>query len=433
MPAVVPRECPLVVTPNGPRPTSRDRVSGRPTNVEYSPHVVRAPPNILIVAGEASGDLHASALLRELKARAPGLRAFGMGGSLTQAEGLEALADARDISVMGLVEVLPAIPRILGVMNKLAAAARERKPDVAILVDLPDFNLRLAKKLHALGIPVAYYVSPTVWAWRKGRLKTIQRYVARMMCIFPFEERFYAENGVQARYVGNPTLDELGPPLAPEAARKSLGLDPDPTKPVLALLPGSRRGEVTRIFPAMLQAARLLLRERPGLRIVVPVAPTLDRELLTSTAAAYSLPLTLVDGRAPDVVAASDAAVVASGTAVLEAGLMQRPMVVVYRVSQISFWIAKLLVKVAHVAIVNLLAGKEIVPELLQADMQPERIAGELRRLLDDPVARSKQLQGLAEVRTSLGQPGASARAADEVLGLLTPTGVEAPTNRAAR
>lgn len=372
--------------------------------------------NILIVAGEASGDLHASALLRELKKRAPGLRAFGMGGAHTQAEGLEALADARDISVMGLVEVLPAIPRILGVMKKLEAEAKARRPDVAILVDLPDFNLRLAKKLHALGIPVAYYVSPTVWAWRKGRIKIIKKYVAKMMCIFPFEEPFYAREGVAARYVGNPSVDELGPAPAKDVARRALGLS---DAPVLALLPGSRMGEIRRIFPSMLEAAREVVARHPGMQVVVPVAPTIDAEVIRAEAARHQVVPVLVEGRAPEVVAASEAAVVASGTAVLEAALMERPLVVVYRVSQLTYWIARLLVKVAHVAIVNLLAGREVVPELIQGAMRPARIAAELQRLLDDPAARAQQLRDLAEVRQKLGAPGAASRAADEVLALL--------------
>lgn len=374
-------------------------------------------PSFLIVAGEASGDLHASALLRELKARAPGLRAFGMGGSHCQAEGLEALVDTRDISVMGITEVLPALPRILRAMRTLTREAVARRPTAAILVDLPDFNLRLAKKLHRLGIPVAYYVSPTVWAWRRGRLRTIQRYVSRMMCIFPFEEGFYAEAGVPARYVGNPTLDELGPPQTQAEARRALGLPAE--GPVLALLPGSRAGEIKRILPAMLQAAQTLIAERPALRLVIPVAPTLSGTQLAREAERFNLHPTFVDGQTAQVVSASDAAVVASGTAVLEAGLMQRPMIVVYRVSRLSYLVARLLVKVAHVAIVNLLAGREVVPELIQGAMRPSRIASSVRALLDDPMVRDRQLEGLAEVRAVLGAPGASGRAADEVLAMI--------------
>jgi lipid-A-disaccharide synthase len=373
-------------------------------------------PHVLLVAGEASGDLHAASLLRALKERAPGLRVFGMGGTHCQSEGLEALADARDISVMGLVEVLPAIPRILGVMRRLVAEARVRKPDLAILVDLPDFNLRLARKLKAQGIPVVFYVSPTVWAWRKGRIKTIKKVVDVMLCIFPFEAPFYAREGVEALYVGNPTLDELGPAPTQAVARAALGLNAD--LPVLALLPGSRRGEIRRILPAMLQSARALLVERPGMQVVIPVAPTLDAQPLREEAARHGVVPIFIDGRAPEVVAASDAAIVASGTAVLEASLMLRPLVVVYRVAPLTYFIAKRMVKVAHVAIVNLLAGRLVVPELIQGAMTPARIVAEVRKLLDDPELRARQLADLSAVRSGLGEPGASARAAEAVLAL---------------
>jgi lipid-A-disaccharide synthase len=373
----------------------------------------------MVVAGEASGDLHASSLLQALKRRAPGLRSFGMGGSKSIAEGLEALVDAKDISVMGFVEVVPALGRIFRAMDALVAAAQARRPDVAVLVDLPDFNLRLAAKLHALGIPVVFYVSPTVWAWRKGRVKTIRAHVARMLCIFPFEEPFYKKEGVEARYIGNPVMDQEAAPRPLPALRASLGMHVH--GPALALLPGSRLGEIRRIFPAMLQAARLLKAARPGLELVVPVAPTVPRALLERLAAQAHLVPIWVDGRAPEVVRACDAAIVASGTAVLEASLQERPLVVVYRVARSTWWIGKALVKLTHVAIVNILAGRGIVPELLQGDMQPGRIASEVSRLLDDGAARAQQLADLAEVRRALGGPGASERAADAVLELLGP------------
>jgi lipid-A-disaccharide synthase len=375
--------------------------------------------SVLIVAAEASGDLHAAGLWAELKKKRPELRAFGMGGSKLQNEpGFEAIVDTRELSVMGIVEVLPALPRIFRAMNTLKRAARERRPEVAILVDSPDFNLRLAKDLHALGIPVVYYVSPTVWAWRKGRIATIQRYVSRMLCILPFEESFYAKAGVAARYVGNPVLDEWKPPLERERLRTALGMRI--RGQTLALLPGSRQSEVRRILPAMMEAAELLRQERTDLEVVVPVAPTIPEALIKEIIAPYRWTPTLVHGRAPEVVAASDAAVVASGTAVLEAALMGKPLVVVYRVSRVTWWIARLLVRVAHVALVNLLAGREIVPELLQDAMKPARIAAEVRRLFDDEQARAQMLAALEGVRATLGPAGASQRAAEEVDALMT-------------
>ncbi len=377
------------------------------------------PPRILVVAGEASGDTHASELVAALRARRPDLTFFGMGGARLASQGVELLFDAREVSVMGITEVLPRIPRILQILKGLAEAAADRKPDVAILVDIPDFNLRLAKKLKALGVPVAYYVSPMIWAWRRGRVRTIKRLVDRMLCILPFEEAFYREAGVSARYVGSPVVEQMPAPDTATAFRERLGLAKD--APTLALLPGSRMSEIRRLLPDMVEAAKRLASERPGLQVVVPVAPTIDRTEVTSRFEGSGVTPILVEGRAPEVVGASDAAVVASGTAVLEAGLMQRPLVVVYRVSRITYWVGRLMLKVAFVSLINLLAGRKVVPELLQDDMSPERIAEEVRRVWIPGAPREDMLQGLAEMRGRLGETGAAARAAESVLELLPP------------
>jgi lipid-A-disaccharide synthase len=368
---------------------------------------------ILIVAGEASADLHASRVLEELKTLKPGLHAFGVGGPRLRAAGLEALAPAEDISVMGLAEVLPRIPRILGILKALRVAAAERRPKAALLVDLPDFNLRLAAKLKALGIPVIYYVSPTIWAWRPKRAKKIAKVVDRMLCILPFEERFYEGTGVSARFVGHPLADRP-PPGTPERYRAELGLPGART--TVALVPGSRPSELKRIFPAMLDAAERILRTRPDAQFVVPVAPTLAREQLAPYLASHStIEVKLVDGHTEEVVGASDAALVKSGTSTLETALMLRPMVVVYRLSWLSYLVGRLLVRIAHFALVNILAGRGLVPELLQRDANPERMAAEVERLLGDRAAREEQLRGLREVRDSLGEPGAARRVAEEV------------------
>ncbi|NVJ16246.1 lipid-A-disaccharide synthase [Myxococcus sp. AM010] len=377
------------------------------------------PPRILVVAGEASGDTHAAELVAALRARRPDLTFFGMGGARLAAQGVELLFDAREVSVMGITEVLPRIPRILQILKGLAEASAERKPDVAILVDIPDFNLRLAKKLKALGIPVAYYVSPMIWAWRRGRVRTIKRLVDRMLCILPFEEDFYREAGVSARYVGSPVVEQVPAPDTAAAFRERLGLAKD--APTLALLPGSRMGEIRRLLPDMVEAAKRLSAERPGLQVVVPVAPTIDRAEITSRFEGSGVTPILVEGRAPEVVGASDAAVVASGTAVLEAGLMQRPLVVVYRVSLITYWVGRLMLKVAFVSLINLLAGRRVVPELLQGELTPERIAEEVRRVWSPGAPREEMLQGLAEMRGRLGETGAATRAAESVLELLPP------------
>jgi lipid-A-disaccharide synthase len=316
------------------------------------------------------------------------------------------------------------VPRILQVLRGLAHAAAERRPACAILVDIPDFNLRLAARLKEQGIPVAYYVSPMIWAWRRGRVKKIARLVDRMLCILPFEEPFYREAGVSARYVGSPVVEQVPSPAAASEFRQRLGLPAQ--APTLALLPGSRMSEIRRILPTMVEAARQLTAERPGLKVVVPVAPTVPREEITQRFEGSGVTPVLVEGRAPEVVGASDAAIVASGTAVLEAGLMQRPLVVVYRVSLLTYWVGRMLLKVAHVALVNLLAGRRLVPELLQGDMTPERIAHEVRRVWVPGAPREEMLAGLAQVRTALGEHGAAARAAEAVLELLPPANAPA-------
>jgi lipid-A-disaccharide synthase len=380
---------------------------------------MNSAPQILVVTGEASGDAHAAELVAALQARRPDLRFFGMGGTKLAARGVELLYGAHEVSVMGITEVLPKIPRILQVLKGIATAAAERRPACAILVDIPDFNLRLAAKLKALGVPVAYYVSPMIWAWRRGRVKTIRKRVDRMLCILPFEEDFYRDSGVDARYVGSPVVEQVPAPASAADFRQRLGLSLD--APTLALLPGSRMSEIRRLLPDMVNAARQLAAERPGLQIVVPVAPTIPREEITSRFEGSGLSPRYIDGRAPEVVGSSDAAIVASGTAVLEAGLMQRPLVVVYRVSLITYLVGRLMLKVAHVSLVNLLAGRRLVPELLQGEMTPERIASEVRRVWEPGPPREEMLRGLEEVRGRLGGPGAAERAAEAVLELLPP------------
>jgi lipid-A-disaccharide synthase len=372
---------------------------------------------LMVVAGEASGDLHAADVLEELRRRRPDLQAFGMGGPRLAAAGLERLFDAREISVMGIVEVWPRLPRIWRVFRALVRAAAERRPAAALLVDVPDFNLRLARKLRELGIPVVFYVSPTVWAWRRYRIRQIARDVDRMLCILPFEEDFYRAHGVRARYVGNPVAEQVPAAGAPEAFRRALGLDTG--RPTLALLPGSRPSELRRLLPPMVESAELLQRERPELQLVVPVAPGVDRAPVEQAFAARGLHPTLVEGRAAEVVGAADVAVVASGTATLETALMLRPMVVVYRMSALSWAVGRLLVKVAFVSLVNLLSGRRLVPELLQGALRPQAVAEEVRRLWTPGAAREAQLEGFRSLRAQLGSGPTASHVADEVLDVM--------------
>jgi lipid-A-disaccharide synthase len=375
---------------------------------------------ILIVAGEASADLHAARALSELRRLRPGVHAFGVGGARLREAGLEAIAPAEDISVMGFAEVLPRIPRILGILRRLARAAKERRPKAALLVDLPDFNLRLAAKLKRLGIPVVYYVSPMIWAWRRGRARKIARIVDRMLCILPFEERFYEGTGVSARFVGHPFAERPQPEPA-EAYRSALGLPAGRT--TVTLMPGSRHAELERLLPPMLEAAERIREAHPDAQFVVPVAPTLRREAFAAHLARHpALPVKLLDGQAEQAVGASDAALVKSGTSTLETALMLRPMVVVYKLSWLSYWLGRLLVRIAHFALVNILAGRGIVPELLQGEASPARMAAEVERLLTDRAARDAQLAALREVRASLGEPGAPERVAAEVASAMVGT-----------
>jgi lipid-A-disaccharide synthase len=386
----------------------------RPPTPCYNP---RLPAEILIVATEASADLHAARVLEELRQLRPDLRAFGMGGPRLRAAGLDALHRAEEMSVMGLAEVLPRIPVILRILRDLGAAAAARRPVAALLVDSPDFNLRLAERLKKLGIRVVYYVSPSVWAWRRGRVKTIARVVDRMLCILPFEERFYQGTGVSARFVGHP-LAERPLPETPASYRAALGLAPGRT--TVALMPGSRRSEVKRIFPSMLGAAERIRERHPDAQFVIPVAPTLDAGALTPYLARHAtLDVTLAPGRTEAALGAADAALVKSGTSVLESAIMLRPMVVVYRFSWFTYLVGRLFVRLAHFALVNLLAGRAVVPELLQGQATPKRMAAEIERLLEAGAARDQQLRGLEEIRASLGSPGAPRRVAEELVRAL--------------
>ncbi len=375
-------------------------------------------PNFLVVAGEASGDLLAAAAVRAVRRRVPGARFFGMGGDDARAAGVETIYDAREVAVMGITEVLGRLPGILAALRGLSRLARERRPDAALLVDLPDFNLRLARRLKAAGIRVVYYVSPMVWAWRPGRTRRIAACVDELCCIYPFEEPFLRERGVRATYVGNPLIETPRPTAEGPAARAALGADP--SLPAVALLPGSREREVERLFPAMLAAAEQLAAQGP-LQAIVPVAPTVDAGRLARLAAGRRLPVRLVSGKTAEVLAAADAALVASGTATLETLLAGRPMVVVYRVSWLSWLVGRLLVRVAHVAIVNLLAGRRLVPELLQGAAKPAAMAEALRGVWRDAGRRAELLAGYQEVREKLGGPGASERVAALLLGASAP------------
>ena len=379
-----------------------------------------APATFLLVAGEASGDRIGARLIEQLAARVPGARFVGMGGPLMCAAGLEPLFDANEIAVMGFVDVVPRVRRILEVLDGIATWAVENRPAAAVLIDIPDFNLRLALPLQERGIPVAYYVAPMAWAWRPGRARTLRQRVDKLLCIYPFEEAWFRSRAVPATFVGNPLLEE--PALANgadrAACREALGLAP--ADEVVALLPGSRHGEVDRLLPTLLDAAERLAARRGGIRFVLPIASSLERSFIEGHLAGRPVRAILCDAAAV-AVGAADAAAVCSGTATLETALLGTPMVVVYRSSPANWMLVKLLVDLDHASIVNILAGREVVPELLQDALTADALADRLASLLDDGEARRAMREAFAALRAELGGGGASVRAAEEVLDLAAP------------
>jgi len=372
---------------------------------------------VAMVAGESSGDALGAALIEALRARVPDLEVIGVAGSRMRAAGCEAIADAHELAVMGLTEVLPHLPRLLRLRARLVREIVARAPDVFVGIDYQQFNLGLARRLKRHGLTTVQYVSPQVWAWRRGRVRTIGRAFDLVLCLLPFEPAFYREHAVAAQFVGHPLADQI--PMQPEraAARAALGIDADAT--VLALLPGSRVSEVERLAPAFLRTAALLARRHPGLALVAPMATPAARQAferaLASTAPAPGL--RLLDGQARTALMSADIALVASGTATLEALLCRCPMVVAYRVATVTAMLVRVLrlVRVPYFALPNWLAGEKLVPEFLQEQVLPEPMAEALAGLLEDAPRRQYLLGRFEAIHTSLRQQGA-ALAAEAVI-----------------
>ncbi len=372
---------------------------------------------ILIIAGEASGDLHGANLVRAIRAQEPTVAVYGVGSRNMREAGVTMLADASEISVVGATEVLTHIGAIYGVYTKLRRFLRDERPDLLITIDFPDFNILIGKAARKLGIPVLYYISPQVWAWRRGRVKTIGRLVKAIMVVFPFEVDIYRNAGVDVRFVGHPLADIVTSALTSQEARLKLGLAAD--RRTVALLPGSRRKEIEQLLPDMLRAAKLLRERFSDLQFILPVAPTLDHALVDRHVDGCGIPVRVVDGRVYDVLRAADAAMVTSGTATLETGLMAVPMVIVYRISRLSYLIGRMIIRVRNIGLVNIVAGRTVVPELVQDDATPENIARALSEVLEDPARHAAVRNELLRVRGLLGEGGASAKAASVALELL--------------
>jgi lipid-A-disaccharide synthase len=375
----------------------------------------------MLSCGEASGDLYAGALTRSLErqAAAAGLGridVFGFGGAQLREAGADVVGDYRGFAVTGLTEALSVVRRSWAMLGTLTEAARARRPDVFVAIDFPDFNFRLLPRMKALGIPIVYYISPQLWAWRPGRLKTIKQYVDRMLVIFPFEEAIYRDAGIPVTFVGHPLIDLAVPQRSREATCVAAGLDP--SKPVVALLPGSRPNEVGLLMPVLADAARQVATSVPGSQFLVARAPALDDALFAPLDALRTsgVPVGVLSDAADDVLAAADVVITASGTATVQTALHGKPMVIVYRVSPLTYAIGKRVVKLPHYGMVNLVAGRSIVTELIQAECTPARVSEETRRLLTDVVSAGQMREDLAEVVRRLGGPGASDRAAQAVM-----------------
>ena len=385
---------------------------------------------LLIVAGEASGDAHAARLVRALRGTR-GVRLAGAGGPALRAEGVETVVDMAELSVLGFSAVLRRLPSLWRSLRRLRDASRRLRPRAAILVDSPGFNFRLGPWLHARGVRVFYYIAPQVWAWHAERAREMARWVDRLAVVFPFEEPLFRDAGVDATFVGHPLLEGLAPELDGDAFRAELGVEPG--RRLLGLLPGSRPQEIRMHVPALLEAAGRLVRDRPDVVAVLPLAPGLTPEAVAGWSGARlaagsdgrlrlrgaAAEARLVCGRTRSVMAHSTACAVASGTATLETALFATPLVVVYRVGALNYWIARRLVRLPHIGLPNIVAGAEVAPELVQDACSPERLSTALAPWLDDPGARAGASQALRVVRSRLGEPGASARAARLVEGLL--------------
>ena len=368
-------------------------------------------PHIVFVAGEDSGDFHGANLATALRHRLPQCRLSGIGGRKMKENGVELIFPSSRLAVVGITEVVSRLPDILAGCRAIRKHLRQTRPDLLILIDFPDFNLHLvAPYARRLKIPIVYYISPQVWAWRQGRVASINKLVEKILVILPFEEEFYRRHGVAVEYVGHPLLDEF----------KSFRCKPRQERPYIALIPGSRCGEVKRLLPLMLTAARLYAREKPSTRFLIPVAPSIDTNFIQKMLpAGLANQITLLRQPLAKALQKVSFALVTSGTATLETALAEVPMVVIYKVNQFSYQLGKRLISIPHISLVNLIAEKEIVPELIQHETLPEMITAKMRTLLDHPENYLKVCHELKALKKKLGKAGAPKRAAEAIINVL--------------
>ena len=371
--------------------------------------------SLLLSAGEASGDMYAARLAAALKQRAE-LEIFGMGGPQMRAAGVDIVTDYSEVSVVGITEILSHLPSLIRAMRRLVTEAERRQPAFAIVTDFPGFHLRLARKLKRRGIKNIYYICPQFWAWRPWRVRVVRRRFAKALCIFPFEEKFYGDAGVPVKFIGHPLVGAVYASLDRPGFFREQNLDPQ--KKLVTVLPGSRAAELRQHLPILREACQGIHRDSPT-QFVLAAAPGANLASLREAWPPPQVPLKIVLGQTYNALAAADAAIVSSGTATIEAALLDVPMVVVYRVTPLTALLAKPLVRTPFFSMVNLIAGKRAVPELIQNDFTPSRVASEVFRLLNDQSARESLRRDLAEVRQRLGPPGAVERAADAILELI--------------
>jgi lipid-A-disaccharide synthase len=365
---------------------------------------------VMIVAGEASGDMHGASLVREMQKIDSSLNFYGIGGNKLQETGVKLMANASEMAVVGLTEVIAKLGKFITVMNLMKKSLDDIKPDLVILIDYAGFNLRLAKAAHQRGIKVFYYISPQVWASRQGRIEQIKKFVNKMAVILPFEVDTYARKGFPVEYVGHPLLDLVKTEYSRLESLKKFGLVENIT--TIGLLPGSRTSEVVKLLPEMLKAAEIMAQKTPDIQFVLPLADTLDGKNVADIISGSAIKVNIIKGRTYDVISCADLAIVASGTATLETALLGIPMIIVYKISPLTYFIGKRIVTVKNIGIVNIIAGKTIVPELIQDEANGPRIADEALSILTNDERRREIIRALAEIRAKLGTPGAAIRAA---------------------
>jgi len=372
---------------------------------------------VVIVAGEASADLHGSNLVMAMKRLNPGIEFRGIGGGKMAQAGVNILFSSSEMAVVGLTEVFSKLRTILRASKNLKRILKNDRPDLLILIDYPDFNIHIARTAKRLKIPVLYYISPQVWAWRRGRIRKIARRIDRMAVILPFEKAVYGEKPVKVDYVGHPLMD--GCPQDLIQKRNALKMGMDQGRPVVGLLPGSRKEEIRNLLPVMVDAAAILERRYPDLHCVLPLAPGIDQDFVQPFIDSSDVTIKLFQGDIYEPLSFCDAALVTSGTATLETAIMGVPMVIIYRVSTVSNWIGRMIIKVPFMGLVNLVAEEEVVPELVQDEVTADRLAHEIMAILDDTEVREGMKKNLELVREKLGKGGASARTAGIALEMI--------------